>query len=302
MFVLTTMLTTGLAAVTLPEKALAQSDPLVGLWKLNLQKSTFSPGPLPKSRTITAQAIEGGHNFTVDSVDAQDKTTKAVLTGISDGKSHPVAGQSVFDAWSSKQISDSTTWVIETKGGKVVQTLVGELSADRKVWTITTAGTTEDGKPLYNVAVYDKQERSLRQQLVGNWELVSCEPPASGPKPPYCGNGAGSLSMHGNGHYTLVILAKGRPKEVPGATGSGPGQVDRVNVTPDYYKSIAQGAVAQFGTWSVNEAENTETDHIAGAFFPRNDGSDSKFSVSLNGDEVKFTGPAGGSTTWRRTR
>ena len=62
-----------------------------------------------------------------------------------------------FDAQSDKRISDSTTWVIRTKAGKVVQTLIGEFSADGKTWTITTAGVTPNGQQLYNVSVYDKQ-------------------------------------------------------------------------------------------------------------------------------------------------
>jgi hypothetical protein len=73
-----------------------------------------------------------------------------------DGKSHPVTGVPAFDAQSDKRISDSTTWVIRTKAGKVVQTLIGEFSADGKTWTITTAGVTPNGQQLYNVSVYDK--------------------------------------------------------------------------------------------------------------------------------------------------
>ena len=37
--------------------ALAQSDPSVGTWKLNLTKSKYSPGPLPKSNTVTIAAV-----------------------------------------------------------------------------------------------------------------------------------------------------------------------------------------------------------------------------------------------------
>ena len=32
---------------------IAQSDPFVGTWKLNLAKSKFNPGPAPKSQTRT---------------------------------------------------------------------------------------------------------------------------------------------------------------------------------------------------------------------------------------------------------
>jgi len=34
----------------------AQSNPLVGTWKLNVAKSKFDPGPGPKSMTRTVEA------------------------------------------------------------------------------------------------------------------------------------------------------------------------------------------------------------------------------------------------------
>jgi hypothetical protein len=144
-------------AIAIPQTAFAQSDPLIGMWKLNLAKSTFSPGPQPRSRTITTQAEGQGHKFTVEEVDAQGNPSKAVLMTFNDGKSHPVTGVLAYDAASDKQVNDSTRWVIRTKAGKVVQTLIGETSADGKIWTITTAGVTPNGQQLYMVAVYDKQ-------------------------------------------------------------------------------------------------------------------------------------------------
>jgi hypothetical protein len=41
--------------------------------------------------------------------------------------------------------------------------------------------------------------------------------------------------------------------------------------------------VAQFGTWSVNEADKTLTTHIEGALFPNGEGTDARVSVGLTG-------------------
>jgi hypothetical protein len=38
------------AAIALPQVGLAQSN--LGTWKLNVAKSTYSPGPAPKSQTL----------------------------------------------------------------------------------------------------------------------------------------------------------------------------------------------------------------------------------------------------------
>ena len=48
--------------------AFAQSDPQVGVWKLNVAKSTYSPGPGPKSGTTTIEAAGAGTKVVVDQV------------------------------------------------------------------------------------------------------------------------------------------------------------------------------------------------------------------------------------------
>jgi lipocalin-like protein len=137
------------------------------------------------------------------------------------------------------------------------------------------------------------QQGSLRQQLVGTWTLVSCDPPANATRQPQCVNPSGSYSVDANGRYTLVIAARGRPKATPVA--------NRADVTPEYYKAIAQGVVAQFGTWSVNEADKALTQHVESALFPNGEGADNRFSVSLTGDELKVVG-GNGAFTWRRAK
>jgi hypothetical protein len=43
-----------------PQMSYAQTDPLIGTWKLNVAKSTFSPGPAPRSTTATVTAAGQG--------------------------------------------------------------------------------------------------------------------------------------------------------------------------------------------------------------------------------------------------
>jgi hypothetical protein len=55
---------------------LAQAaDPQVGTWKLNVAKSTYSPGPAPKSGTSKIEAAGAGTKVVVDQVLA-DGTTR----------------------------------------------------------------------------------------------------------------------------------------------------------------------------------------------------------------------------------
>jgi hypothetical protein len=50
---LTTIALLGLAVAALPQVGFAQSGSLIGTWRLNLDKSKFSPGPPPRSATLT---------------------------------------------------------------------------------------------------------------------------------------------------------------------------------------------------------------------------------------------------------
>jgi hypothetical protein len=72
-------------------------DPLIGTWKLNLEKST-STGPLPKSQTITF--TRDGPNIVNngEGLDAQGQPYKFVFRHIYDGQPHPTSGNPNYDS------------------------------------------------------------------------------------------------------------------------------------------------------------------------------------------------------------
>jgi hypothetical protein len=155
----TTMALLGLALPTaLPQAGIAQSNPLIGTWKINLAKSKYSPGPAPRSGTTIFEAVGQGLKITAEGIDAQGKPTKTDFGAISfDGKSYPVTGAPAYDASSYKQVNASTFESTRTKAGKVIQTVTIVLSADGKSRTVTTTGVDEKGQQINNVAFYDKQ-------------------------------------------------------------------------------------------------------------------------------------------------
>ena len=126
-------------------------------WKLNLAKSKFSPGPPPRSQTLSYQAEGQGIKATNEGIDAQGNPTKGVFLVFYDGKSYPVTGVPAYDASSYKQVNDSTVDITRTKAGRVVQTLTIVLSADGKSRTNTQTGVDEKGQQINNVYVWDKQ-------------------------------------------------------------------------------------------------------------------------------------------------
>jgi hypothetical protein len=93
-----------------------------------------------------------------------------------------------------------------------------------------------------------------------------------------------------------VVAAKNRP--IPASVASAQGAASRDKITPDEYKAIAQAFVAQFGTWSVNEADKTITTHKEDGIIPTsNDGKAT--IVSVTADELKTSGLLG-NAVWRR--
>jgi hypothetical protein len=149
----------GVAVAALPQVGFAQSiDPWMGTWKIDLAKSTFSPGPPPRSQTLTLEKEGQGERLTVETIDAQGNPAKLVVSRPHlDGKPFPVMGVAAFDAEALKTVNDSTAWIIRTKGGKIVSTIVSVISADGKTFTDTITGVNASGQPFYNVAVREKQ-------------------------------------------------------------------------------------------------------------------------------------------------
>ena len=78
-------------------------------------------------------------------------------TGKFDGKEYPVTGDPASDARSYKKVDDRTLQLTVKKDGKVTITGRIVVSANAKTRTVTTMGTTAQGKKFRSVAVYGKQ-------------------------------------------------------------------------------------------------------------------------------------------------
>jgi hypothetical protein len=89
-------------------------DPLIGSWKLNLEKSTSTAGvggPPFKSLTLTWSGE--GQNFidTAEGVDAQGRAFKVVLRHIYDGMPHQATGSQDYDSITYTGIGNTINYV-----------------------------------------------------------------------------------------------------------------------------------------------------------------------------------------------
>jgi hypothetical protein len=140
---------------------LAQSNPLVGTWKINFAKSKFMPaGAAPKSDTLTIQAQGDGIKVNADGVNGDGSRIATSYTTNMDGKDSAISGPGFpggADTFAFKRVDANTSTGTGKKAGKVVYTRTMVVSKDGKVMTIKSKGTDDQGKPVSSTTVWDKQ-------------------------------------------------------------------------------------------------------------------------------------------------
>lgn len=134
---------------------MAQSNPFVGTWKLNVAKSKYDPGPAPQSATRT---WDDKGMVMVNGTSAAGKSSSYGYTVKGDGKEYATMGAipNTADKLTSKKIDANTIELNFTKAGKHVETARFTLSADGKTLTIHAKGATDAG-PFDNMQVWEKQ-------------------------------------------------------------------------------------------------------------------------------------------------
>ncbi len=137
--------------------ALAQDNPHVGTWVLNVAKSKYTPGPPPKEQTTVFAAAGKGIKATTKGISADGKPTMAEYTASFDGQDYPAKGNPDWDTVSLRQVDSQTIEFTRKRGGKVVQTAMSVVSKDGKTRTITATGVNAQGQKISTVGVYEKK-------------------------------------------------------------------------------------------------------------------------------------------------
>ena len=126
-------------------------------WKLNLAKSTYSPGPAPKSQVATLAAVTNGMSVVSDRVDADGQKVHFEWTAIFDGKDYAVKGDPSRDTVSVRKIDDYNLEITNKKGGKVTTTIQAAYEKDGKHRVETVTGANAQGQAIKNVTSWDRQ-------------------------------------------------------------------------------------------------------------------------------------------------
>ena len=133
------------------------ADPVVGTWKLNVEKSSYNPGPARKSETRTYEGTLSSNTVSWTGVNAAGQSVSNHNTVHFDGKDYPTTGSQDYDTIAAKHV-DAFTVESQLKRAEVV---VGHsrrvVSKDGKTLTLTVNWTNAMGVAFSEVRVYDRQ-------------------------------------------------------------------------------------------------------------------------------------------------
>ena len=147
---------------TEPEEAIETaeepSNPFVGTWILNVDKSTFNPPELAlKSDVVVIEAQENGLKFTIDRVDAAGNTSHIEAAPKFDGQSYPITGGPSANMSSLTRLGENSFESVVFEDDVELSRTQVVISDDGKTSTSTSTLKDENGQEVTLIAIYDKQ-------------------------------------------------------------------------------------------------------------------------------------------------
>ena len=131
---------------------------VIGTWKLNVAKSTFTPGPGWRSQTRTYKLAPGG-SVVIDwvGVGAEGEPMHVSFESNLDGKDYPMNGSANYDTLNAVKVDALTVKSEEKRNGQIVGVAIRKLSPDGKVMTITDEGSNRKGEKFSQVLVFERK-------------------------------------------------------------------------------------------------------------------------------------------------
>jgi hypothetical protein len=167
-----------------------------------------------------------------------------------------------FGTWS---VDEGSKTLTVRREGSTNSSLEG---IDRKGSIVLNGDVMRITGPENNTGVYRRvpalpQGSPFRQSFLGAWEIVSLSPGGTAGTNP-----TGYFMLGGSGRYVAIGKNPNRPKSD---------------------KPSGDGFVANFGTWSMDEGAKTLSTRVVGALNQSIEGNETKYTYSMNGNEMKLT-------------
>jgi hypothetical protein len=145
-----------LATLAWPAGLTAQNEPFLGIWDLNLTKSSITRGAPPRIETVVNVAEPGGFRSMLAVVTATSTSVEIHHYNF-DGSFHQTEGSDPREL-SFKRVDQNTIEQDTRRNGQITVNRRIEISKDGKTMTFTASGTTGGGQKYTNdIRVYDKK-------------------------------------------------------------------------------------------------------------------------------------------------
>jgi hypothetical protein len=130
----------------------------LGTWKENVDKSTYRPGPAPKTPAVAKWEKDGQTvKITMDVTDDKGGKARWVMVSSLDGKDAPVTGGPAGMTRSIKLLEPRTLEIVEKMGGKELTTTRAILSPSGQLRRFVTTGTNAQGQAVSDIIIWEKQ-------------------------------------------------------------------------------------------------------------------------------------------------
>ena len=146
-----------LASILCACSVLAENDPLMGTWKLNVAQSQLGSSA-PRSIIRKHVPIPGGVKVIQDRVNAEGKASTGEFTVKFDGKDYPISGDPYVDRLSVKRIDRYTVEGVGKKNDKISTRFTWKVARDGKRMIYTTDRLYPPERVGKIVQVLDKQD------------------------------------------------------------------------------------------------------------------------------------------------
>ena len=139
-----------------------------GTWTLNLEKSSYNPGPPPYKRaTMKVKPLEGGRvRFSYDFVYPRGGAQHVEWDGRFDGNDYVVQGADEYVTYAYRQTGALTYEITAKLDTRVTAVAAVTISPDGRTLTTITRGGNVRGEEMRNTTVYEK-EAGGRGQVAG---------------------------------------------------------------------------------------------------------------------------------------
>ena len=131
-------------------------NPLVGTWRLNVEKSRFVPGPAHAQQTITFVEVENGLHVTTTIHNADGTTTDQHYTAYYDGKPYPMVNLNNTTHVAMHRISELEDERVDTNNGVLVGNRLRTVAADRQSYYVHGTGVNTRGQFYVHKMLYEK--------------------------------------------------------------------------------------------------------------------------------------------------